>query len=85
MPVTNWLFDPVPVLGAAQWRLRVPGRDLDLASLSNLPQTTVRAILDCTGGWYAEQEWSGVALTDLGLPPSASVDVTRAVKVPARV
>ena len=25
----------------------------------------VRAVLDCTGGWYAQQEWAGVALEDL--------------------
>lgn len=78
MPVTNWLFDPVPVLAAEQWRLRLPGRSLDLAALSALPQTTVRAVLDCTGGWFAEQEWSGVALADLGLPASASVEVVSA-------
>ncbi len=78
MPVTNWLSDPVPVLAAAQWRLRLPVRSLDLAALAALPQTSVRAVLDCTGGWYAEQEWSGVALADLGLPASASVEVVSA-------
>jgi len=78
MPVTNWLFDPVPSIAASRWRMRLPGRELDLAAVTALPQTTVRAVLDCTGGWYAEQEWSGVALADLGLPASASVEVVSA-------
>jgi DMSO/TMAO reductase YedYZ molybdopterin-dependent catalytic subunit len=75
MPVTNWLFDPVPAIDAARWRLLVPGRSLDLAALAALPQTSVQAVLDCTGGWYASQEWRGVALGALGLPPSRSVEV----------
>ncbi len=75
MPVTNWLFDPVPSLDASTWRLRVPGRALDLADVGSLPQATVRAVLDCTGGWYAEQEWRGVPVAQLGLPASRSVEV----------
>ncbi|MDT7577492.1 MAG: hypothetical protein QOH17_3825 [Pseudonocardiales bacterium] len=78
MPVTQWLFDPVLRLDAAAWQLRLPGRALDLAGLAVLPQTTVRAVIDCTGGWWAEEVWSGVRLTDLDLPPSASVDVVSA-------
>ncbi len=69
LPVTNWLFDPVPALPPAP-RLRVP--DVDLSAL---PAVTVRAVIDCTGGWYSEQEWRGVPVAALGLPPSASVDV----------
>ena len=75
MPVTNWLFDPVPTIDAALWLLQVPGRAIDLAALSALPQTSVHAVLDCTGGWYASQEWHGVALSELALPASRSVEV----------
>jgi DMSO/TMAO reductase YedYZ molybdopterin-dependent catalytic subunit len=75
MPVTQWLFDPVPVIAPAGWRLRLPGRELDLPAVAALPRTTVRAVLDCTGGWYAEQEWSGVPLAALGLPASSSIAV----------
>lgn len=78
MPVTIWLFDPVLRLDATAWRLRLPSGPLDLAGLAALPQTSVRAVLDCTGGWWAEQVWSGVRLADLGLPASASVDVVSA-------
>jgi DMSO/TMAO reductase YedYZ molybdopterin-dependent catalytic subunit len=42
----------------------------------------VRAALDCTGGWYAEQDWAGVRLDRLlaavlgdDLPDGGSVDV----------
>ena len=69
LPVTNWLFDPVPRLPPAP-RLRVP--DVDLSAL---PAVTVRAVIDCTGGWYSEQDWRGVPVAALGLPPSASIDV----------
>jgi DMSO/TMAO reductase YedYZ molybdopterin-dependent catalytic subunit len=77
LPVTQWLFDPVLALDATAWRLRLPGRALDLAALAALPQTTVRAVIDCTGGWWAEEEWRGVLLADLGLPGSA-LDVVSA-------
>lgn len=78
MPVTQWLFDPVLRLDATAWRLRLPTSTLDLPGLAALPQTTVRAVIDCTGGWWAEETWSGVRLADLGLPASASVDVVSA-------
>jgi DMSO/TMAO reductase YedYZ molybdopterin-dependent catalytic subunit len=78
MPVTQWAFDPVPAIAATDWRLRVGGRTYDLAALAALPQTTVSAVLDCTGGWYARQDWSGVALTELGLPAGATIEVVSA-------
>jgi hypothetical protein len=73
MPVTQWLFDPVPRLAGTS--VRTPGGEVDL---TGRPQTSVRAVLDCTGGWYSEQEWRGVAVADLGLPAGASVDVVSA-------
>jgi len=73
VPVTQWMFDPVPRLPDRP--LRTPGGELDLAAL---PQTSVRAVLDCTGGWYTDQEWGGVSVAALGLPAGASVDVVSA-------
>ena len=61
----------------AAWQLRLPDGALDLGALAGLPQTTVRAVIDCTGGWWAEEEWQGVRLADLGLP-SAALDVVSA-------
>jgi DMSO/TMAO reductase YedYZ molybdopterin-dependent catalytic subunit len=78
MPVTQWLLDPVPRIDAPGWRLRLPGRELDLAALAALPQRTERAVLDCTGGWWAEQEWRGVPLAALGLGDAPSIDVVSA-------
>jgi hypothetical protein len=82
MPVTSWIGDSVPdsaadtldvVVGGR--RVRVPVADLDRGD-------TVRAVLDCTGGWYAEQEWGGVRLDHLladvaeaDLPADGSIDV----------
>ncbi|MCW2631488.1 MAG: oxidoreductase molybdopterin binding protein [Pseudonocardia sp.] len=65
MPVTQWLFDAIPALDEAGWRLGVPGGGLTLADLAAMPWRTERAILDCTGGWYAEQDWRGVPLEAL--------------------
>lgn len=80
MPVTQWAFDPVLRLEA--WRLRAPNRSYGLDELVVLPNRTVRAVLDCTGGWYAEQDWHGVPLAAL-LPAAAvrgaaSIDVISA-------
>jgi len=77
LPVTQWLFDPVLALEPTAWRLRLPTGALDLDALAALPQTTVRAVIDCTGGWWAEAEWRGVSLADLGLP-STALDVVSA-------
>lgn len=77
IPVTQWLFDPVLSLDPTAWRLRLPGGALDVDALAALPQTTVRAVIDCTGGWWSEAEWRGVRLADLGLPASA-LDVVSA-------
>jgi DMSO/TMAO reductase YedYZ molybdopterin-dependent catalytic subunit len=69
MPVTQWLFDTVPHLDPAVWELtvadRLGTRRLQLADLRGLPQTDRRVVLDCTGGWYAAQTWSGVPLAVL--------------------
>jgi DMSO/TMAO reductase YedYZ molybdopterin-dependent catalytic subunit len=88
VPVTQWMFDAVPDISAPTWRLRIPGRSLDLAALTALPQRSVRAVLDCTGGWFTEQEWRGVPLSALGLPRGASIEVVSATgyrrRFPAR-
>jgi DMSO/TMAO reductase YedYZ molybdopterin-dependent catalytic subunit len=71
MPVTQWLDDEVPVIDSATWRLEVHavGND-DVAGPWTFGELDafgdrVRATLDCTGGWFAEQIWSGVRLDRL--------------------
>jgi molybdopterin-dependent oxidoreductase-like protein protein len=66
MPVVSWINDRTPRLDS--WRLHLPDRDLDLPALLALPHQDIRAVLDCTGGWYAEQTWSGVRLDHLITP-----------------
>jgi hypothetical protein len=82
-PVTIWLFDQVPVLDRDTWRLDVGGQVLlGYEQLINmLPERQLRAVLDCTSGWWSEQVWSGVSMRELlatlGLSPTArSVSVT---------
>lgn len=74
MPVTQWLFDTVQVPGATQV-LRIDGTDTTRADLDG--DDEVRAVLDCTGGWYAEQLWSGTRLDRVlaDLPAGVSIDV----------
>ncbi|GAA1718537.1 hypothetical protein GCM10009765_78700 [Fodinicola feengrottensis] len=67
MPVVTWLLDGVPA-GQNTWHLEVvaAGRSSfwEVADLSAYGDS-VRATLDCTGGWYATQNWSGVRLDRL--------------------
>lgn len=68
MPITQWLDDDVQAIDATTWKLsiRAPGqtRALTYRELDSFDDA-MRATLDCTGGWYAEQDWSGVRLDRL--------------------
>lgn len=69
-PVTSWIADRPPPVALDAWQLTISGavaRPLTLtyAQLQQQPLTTVRATLDCTGGWYTTQNWRGVRLGDL--------------------
>ncbi len=79
MPVTQWLFDTVPDIDVPSWRLRVGDRILDAAALAAYGDR-VRATLDCTGGWYATQDWTGARLDRLlGDPGDARSIAVRSV------
>ena len=65
MPVTSWLDDRTPRIDQAAWELAVGERNLNLVDLAQFPQDRISAILDCTGGWYSQQEWEGVRLDRL--------------------
>jgi DMSO/TMAO reductase YedYZ molybdopterin-dependent catalytic subunit len=79
MPVTSWIDDRVQRIEPARWTLRVGGKRLDLAAVLALPHDRFTATLDCTSGWYAEQEWEGVRLDRL--LAAAGVEVGRSVEV----
>jgi DMSO/TMAO reductase YedYZ molybdopterin-dependent catalytic subunit len=69
-PVTNWLSDPIPRIDPGRWRLRVHGEVERETALSYedflaLGNTGRQATLDCTGGWYTVQRWSGVPVAAL--------------------
>jgi len=64
MPVSSWMFDAIPVHDPEKWRLRVPGRVWTLGDLAAFDDR-VTATLDCTGGFYSTQQWSGVRLDRL--------------------
>lgn len=68
MPVTQWLDDDVPMVDGDHWCLVVAGWPWSLAQLGELVDKhghELSATLDCTGGWYAHQRWSGVPLDRL--------------------
>jgi hypothetical protein len=71
---TQWMFDQVPAVDPARWRLLVGGRTWTYDALSAFGDS-VTAVLDCTGGWYTEQEWQGVALRRLLEPPPGSLSI----------
>ena len=62
--MTSWINDTPPTLGATH-RLTVTSstrtQEMTLDGLMAF-EDTVTAPLDCTGGWYATQEWTGVRL-----------------------
>jgi len=64
MPVSSWMFDAIPQIDRGSWKLRVGVRDLGFEELSAFDDR-VTATLDCTGGFYSTQEWSGVRLDRL--------------------
>ncbi len=68
MPYTIWLNDSTPLVDPVTWRLSLGDRRLTLDDLGHYRQQTVRATLDCTSGWYATQDWTGVPLRDLVRP-----------------
>jgi hypothetical protein len=72
LPVTQWLFDAVPSVDPATWRLALRAgnavREWTYAELLAFDDR-VQATLDCTGGFYSTQDWSGVWLSRL-LSPS---------------
>lgn len=84
-PTNAWLFDDPEPIDIAAWRLRLTGHVLTPLALSIdklAPSAPRTAVLDCTGGWYTEQEWQGVRLGDLldraGPRPGARSLVVRA-------
>ena len=84
-PVTIWSLDSVPTIDVDGWRLRIQTpnaepAELSYADLAALPRREASVVLDCTGGWWSEQVWSGVALKDV-LARSAMGETATRVEV----
>jgi signal transduction histidine kinase len=69
-PHVSWIADNPPPVNLGDWRLVIDGaveRPLLLTydQLKDVDNAPVKAILDCTGGWYSEQLWRGVRVAHL--------------------
>jgi DMSO/TMAO reductase YedYZ molybdopterin-dependent catalytic subunit len=69
-PEVSWINDDPQPIDPGSWRLVVDGEvgqklELTGEQLGALRQRPHVAVLDCTGGWYTEQEWRGPALGDV--------------------
>ena len=75
MPVSSWTLDAVPAIDPERWRLRVRGpaglREWTYADLARFDDR-LRAVLDCTGGFWSEQDWTGAWLSRLLPEPAGS-------------
>src|SRR5260370_40536944 len=64
LPISSWMFDPVPAIDTSSWSLRAPGRPWTYEQLYSFDDR-LTATLDCTGGFYSTQDWAGVRLDRL--------------------
>ena len=69
-PNNIWLVDEVPILDPATWRMQIGGRvrtptQVSYADLLARSAQQIQAVLDCTGGWWTEQDWRGAAVADV--------------------
>jgi len=68
LPATQWMFDAVPQIDPRTWRLTVHSgavtREWTYEDLMAFDDR-VRATLDCTGGFFSTQDWSGAWLSRL--------------------
>ncbi len=83
-PVTMWMFDRPGPLDLDRYQLAVGGlvareSTYDLSMLTAMDQHRLEVTLDCTGGWYSIQTWSGIRVGDLlalAAPESTARTVT---------
>ena len=69
-PEVSWLFESPDPIDRDAWRLAVRGDvdetlELSYADLAREPSETLRATIDCTGGWYSAQDWEGIRVAAL--------------------
>ena len=64
-PHVSWLFEDPDPIDATGWRLAIAGEvdtelSLSYADVTGEAHESIRATIDCTGGWYSAQDWDGV-------------------------
>src|SRR2546428_589356 len=69
-PQTIWNFDTVPEIDPRDYVLVVRGavdapRELTYDALERMTPRDIDAVIDCTGGWWSEQRWTGIGLAEL--------------------
>lgn len=83
LPVTQWMFDVVPEIRMDRWQLTLhtPSghRTFGYEELAGFDDR-LEATLDCTGGFYSRQQWSGVWLRRL----VGATDGVRSIRVVSR-
>ena len=89
MPVTQWFTDPVPAIEVTGYELLLTRPDradarLGYGDLLAMPATSLTAVIDCTGGWWARQTWRGIRLDELLGPLEDGAVVVRSVTGYAR-
>ena len=79
MPVTQWFDDRIQRIDRDAWSVTIDGVGYGIGEIAAVGRETISAILDCTSGWYSEQNWEGVRLDRLVDPGSArSIEVRSA-------
>jgi DMSO/TMAO reductase YedYZ molybdopterin-dependent catalytic subunit len=83
-PTTSWVADNPRPLDVGRWRLKVSGlveHPFQLAFGDVDAGDELTALLDCTGGFYSTQRWSGITLARLleRASPLKSADHVRVV------
>jgi len=67
-PSNSWLLDSPKPLDLTAWHLSVSGavKESFVLSHDDLEELdTIVATIDCTGGWFSTQQWTGVSLERL--------------------
>jgi DMSO/TMAO reductase YedYZ molybdopterin-dependent catalytic subunit len=75
MPVSSWMFDAIPQVDQTAWRLSAGGREWSYDEVRAFDDR-LTATLDCTGGFFSTQDWTGARLDRLiGRAQGASIRV----------
>lgn len=78
VPATQWINDSVQHLERDSHEIDILGTTHSIAEIEAAGDTVV-ATLDCTGGWFTTQDWSGARLDRLIRPDTGRSVIVRSV------